>query len=295
MRGKHISSNLLLFLCGLFMITGCEDSFQPLKENTLYNFNISGYLDAAADTQWIRVGTIRESIDEPPDPTGINVTLENLQTGESVIMKDSVFTSQNVLNYWTTMDIKSEETYRITAEDPNGKSSDVTLTTPSVLPSVYITVTMSDPAIADIYIDESPEQIVDVQSVWYVLLKSGTEMQKRIFRFSLRNTLRTSNIFGDSYTFANLTEEQQYIEQSIGNAEISRTTKQFFVAVAGPEWNNNLSAIDDLEYFLDETGSNAENGLGYVIGIHSGWFRQITCLNKEKTAPAPCDPEKPYW
>lgn len=92
-RQERSIPNTCLFLwCFLFFVH-CNDTFQPLQENNQYNFNISGYLDVSADTQWIRVGTSRESIDEPPDPSDIKVTLKDLQNGDTVdLYKKDVLT-----------------------------------------------------------------------------------------------------------------------------------------------------------------------------------------------------------
>lgn len=287
---------LFLAFCSLLTFYSCDDSFQPIKENNRYNFNISGYLDASADTQWVRVGTIRGSIDELPNPEGIQVTVKNLQTGESVIMKDSVFTSRSVLNYWTTMEIENEHTYNITAERNDGKSSQVTVTIPMNLPTVYVNVITPAPIETRIYINDSIEHIADIQSVWYVILNPETENRKRVYRFPIRNTLRhTSSFFGSYYASANWEEEEEHIKQSVGAAEIKVASRQFFVAAGGPEWNDSLSTIDDLEYFIDGTASNVENGLGYVVGISSAWYQQVTCLNSDRSGYAPCQKKEPFW
>ncbi len=168
MREKTTLPNFCLFLCIVILSAGCDSSFQPLKENNLYNFNISGYLDASADTQWVRVGTVRPAINEPPDPTGIRVTLEDLQRGKTVVMNDSLFAAKGFLNYWTEMNIENEQTYRITAEGSDGKTSRVTVTTPKELPSIYITTnsgSYGSPAGANIYIDDNIEYIADIHVV----------------------------------------------------------------------------------------------------------------------------------
>ncbi|WP_340107027.1 hypothetical protein [Rhodohalobacter sp. 8-1] len=285
---------LVITVCTM-LFSSCDDSFQPLQENNIYNFSISGYLDVSADTQWVRVGTIRQSIDEPPNPEGIQVTLEDIHSGETVIMNDSVFTSKNVLNYWTTMNIEQEQTYRITAEQTDGKKSAVTVTTPKEIPSIFITINNGTPVGANIRINDIIEHIADLQSVWYVILNPGTENRRRIYRFPLRNTLRQSEIFGDSFAFADWNEQRKQIEQSVGGTEIEIASRQFFVAAGGPEWDDSLSSIDDLEYFLDGTASYVENGLGYVVGISSGWYPQVTCLTLDRSNYAPCEPREPFW
>lgn len=295
LKKTHFKFFLFLIVCCLLIFSNCDDSFQPLQENDKYHFSIYGYLDAASDTQWVRVGTVRPSIDESPDPTGIRVTLKGLQSGNTTVMNDSVFTSRNVLNYWTTVDIKHEQTYSITAKGADGKTSQVTVTTPKGLPPLYITTAPTPPRAA-IYFPETAKHIADIQSVWYVILKSGTEIRRRIYRFPVRNTLRnTSSSLGTNVAVANHEEERKQIEVRIGGAELSVVARQFFVAVGGPEWNDSLSTIDDLEYFIDGTANNVVNGLGYVVGISSGWFPQTACLNSTQTNFVPCKPREPFW
>lgn len=293
---KKSIKNICLFVCCLVLLGGCDQSFQPLQKNERYHFSIFGYLDAAADTQWVRVGTVRQSINETPDPTGIKVTLEHIQSGQTAVMNDSVFTSRNVLNYWTTMDIENEQTYRITAEHADGKTSRVTVTTPKKLSPPYITLS-SNPNGANIYVDNVVEHIADIQSVWFVTLNPETENRKRIYRFPLRNTLRHTFAFYGAYSaFANWEKELGQIEQNFGSAEYSVESIQVFIAAGGPEWNEKFTSIDDLEYFLDGTASNVENGLGYVVGIDGRWFVQATCLNADRSAYAPCTPQDgPFW
>jgi hypothetical protein len=292
---------LLLITCCVFIFLSCDHTFRPFQENDKYHFSIYGYLDASADTQWVRVGPARQDINEPPDPTGIKVTLENLQSGESVLMNDSLSSSKSFLNYWTTMEIENEQTYRLIVEESGGKTSRVIVTTPSVLPTIYIisgrvATPSGSSASTNIYIDDSVERIADLQSVWYVNIKPATENRRRIYRFPLRNTLKhTDAYFGAYYAFNVYERELAYIEQSAGGAEIEIVYRQIFVAAGGPEWDNNIPSIDDLEYFLDGTASNVENGLGYVVGISSGWYRQATCLTPDRSNFAPCHEEKPFW
>lgn len=150
----------------LLIMAGCEDSFQPLKENDTFFFSIHGYLDATADTQWVRLSTIRHTIDEPPEPEGIRVTLKDLESGETAMMNDSLFTTRNVLNYWTTMEVKHEHTYQITAEHADGKTSRVTMTTPAEMSYVYIIEQRGEgvPPGIRIHIDDIMN-IADLQSV----------------------------------------------------------------------------------------------------------------------------------
>lgn len=79
MREKISFLNINLFIVGIILLAGCDQTFEPIQENNQYYFSLYGYLDAAADTQWVRVGPARQDINETPDPAGIEVTLEDLQ------------------------------------------------------------------------------------------------------------------------------------------------------------------------------------------------------------------------
>lgn len=112
---------------------GCDESFQPLKENDRYFFSIQGYLDVSADTQWVRITPARQQLVMPPVTPEMHVTLEELESGNITPMNDSLFIQANgfhYLNFWTTMEIKPEHTYRLTAEDSLGNTSHVEVTTP---------------------------------------------------------------------------------------------------------------------------------------------------------------------
>lgn len=50
---SRITYCLLLIACFLFVLAGCEENFQPIRNNSDSGaFSMFGYLDATADTQW---------------------------------------------------------------------------------------------------------------------------------------------------------------------------------------------------------------------------------------------------
>ncbi|NBC02123.1 MAG: hypothetical protein GVY20_00290 [Bacteroidetes bacterium] len=173
------------------------------------------------------------------------------------------------------------------------------MTTPKEFPSLYITISDVDGSAvgANIYIDDDVERIADLQSVWYVIVNPGTDVERRrIYRFPLRNTLKHTTAFrGAFYAFSNWGRELSQIEHSVGRVEVSVVSRRFFVATGGPEWDENFSSIDNIQYFLSETASNIENGVGYVVGIEGKWFRQSDCLTPDESGYEPCEPVEPIW
>lgn len=299
MRGKITFLNISLFIVGFILIAGCDHTFEPLQENENYHFSIYGYLDATADTQWVRVGPARRAVNEPPDPSGIRVTLEHIQSGQTIVMNDSLFSDKNFLNYWTTHDIENEQTYRITAER-DGKSSRVTVTMPKELPTPRVlksrSIVPGEGNIVSVYIDDSIDHLADVQSKWYVLLQPDGQREKVTYSFSHRNTAKyTTAFYGAWFVDVLVDHELRTIQRQTAGSDIEIIHRQIFVAAGGPEWNENISSIDDLEYFLDGTASNVENGLGYVVGIDTKLVPMETCYPPGGELIIPCEPEESYW
>lgn len=86
------------------------------------------------------------------------------------------------------------------------------------------------------------------------------------------------------------------IQQEVGmGTEVLVAKRQIFAASGGPEWNDDIASIDDLEYFLLDNASNVENGLGYVVGVSAKWFNQDTCYGPDGSNSGPCIQEEPYW
>ena len=295
---NKIKSVLIAFLmlCCILLLNACNQTFEPLGENNQYHFSIYGYLDVAADTQWVRVGTARESIDDIPDPSGISVTLQNMQTGEIVELQDSLFTPGNLLNYWTTLDIENEQTYRIKVDGTEGKSSHADVTTPKELPTPLVLVNTFPPFGYSVYIDDVVGHIADIQTKWYVILNPETDPVRKIYTFTYRPEVEHVEVYGGSFTiFAPLEDEEGHIEASVGINDYEVVHRQVFVAAAGPEWDDGISSIDDLEYFINSTSSNVDNGLGYVVGTDSKWLPYRSCKNEEESLAVPCPIEEPFW
>lgn len=295
---------LLLTACCLLTLSACNESFQPYVENDVYYFSIYGYLDASADTQWVRVAPARQQLDTPPEiQEGIRVTLEHLESGRSAVMNDSLMSAEgdfNFINFWTTMDIGHSQTYRLRAERPDGAASWVTVTTPVELPTpmgVFGGGIGIEPTYS-LYVDDSVEHLADVQTRWYVRIRAPGYEQKRLFSFSHRNDVEHIGLYGGVYTveIRPEREEEQIMKLTTlpAEGEIEIVHTQIYVASGGPEWNEEISSMDDLFYALPGSFSNVENGLGYLVGIDSKTIPFKSCRNDQYEL-IPCEEEEPYW
>lgn len=123
-RRKERTVFLGFFLLALAIVAAaCDESFDPIAPSELA-FSVYGYLDASADTQWIRVMPIRPLRVTSQDPLGATVTLEHLGTGRIIELEDSLFTFSShsdpdlgsegtyLHNFWTLEDIEPGAAYR---------------------------------------------------------------------------------------------------------------------------------------------------------------------------------------
>jgi hypothetical protein len=77
-------------------VAACDNTLEPIDPGGL-PFSVFGYLDASADTQWIRVTPLRTVLRGSADPTGVTVTLEELTSGRIIALWDSAMRYPDVL------------------------------------------------------------------------------------------------------------------------------------------------------------------------------------------------------
>jgi hypothetical protein len=119
----------------------CDETFDPIAPTDLA-FSVFGYLDASADTQWIRIMPIRPLKVTSRDVLAAEVTLEHLETGRVIELRDSLFrfssTSDLDLgsegaylhNFWTSEDIEPGAAYRFSARREGREPSEVVVEIP---------------------------------------------------------------------------------------------------------------------------------------------------------------------
>jgi hypothetical protein len=123
------------------VVAACDESFEPIAPSDLA-FSVFGYLDASADTQWIRVMPIRPLKVTSQDALGVTVTLEHLGTGRIIELRDSLFrfSSSSDLdlgseglylhNFWTPEQVDPGVAYRFSASREGKKPAEAVVEIP---------------------------------------------------------------------------------------------------------------------------------------------------------------------
>lgn len=125
-----------LALAALFL-GGCDESFEPIAPGDI-EFSIWGYLDATEDTQWVRVGSVRDVALTTPSPSDVTVTLERLGSGDVTLLRDSLFAFDRgadgtlwAHNFWTGEPIEPGGEYRFRAERPGEPTAEADIRIPA--------------------------------------------------------------------------------------------------------------------------------------------------------------------
>lgn len=272
---------VLVFPILIFFFSSCDETFVPLEDKSQAPFSMYGFLDASADTQWVRIIPIRDQLETFPEIPDMIVTIENIETGERSVLNDSLFQLRqgfNIINSWSTIDIQHEQTYRLKGELPNGLTSSVTITIPRDFPFPD-TSNFSGSAKSGVLNISGIETLADVKAVWHIRFYFDGRMDQRVIAIPYRRRVESySN--GEHSVYINCGRELAVItDQTLTSPDsVDVLSRKIFVASAGPEWNEEVTSLEQLEYALPQINSNVENGLGYMIGIVSKTVELSHCF-----------------
>jgi hypothetical protein len=283
-------SVLLLFLL-ILIVPGCNQSFDPFQENDEYIYSMFGYLDASADTQWVRVMPVRNTIFLEPEPIDVVVTLEHLiEGGDTVVLNDSLFfygSGAYAWNFWTTMNLDPAQTYRLKAERSDGESSIAIVTLPEDFPQPYIE-TDPDRRLEYVYIS-GIESLADIHSNHRIRGKESVNNLSYTFSHK-KDTVAVSVQRNEFIVQINPSDATIFMEQYYEEEPFDVLKREIFIANGGSNWPYSPN-IDEEIIALPDGISNVENGLGYVSGIVSKTLTwEIACFDFDEEFPVsfPC-------
>jgi hypothetical protein len=255
------SRPLLTCLLAMIAAAGCDDTFMPIAP-TDRNFSIFGYLDASADTQWIRMMPIRSTTLTAPGPLGATVTLENVATGRVVELRDSVFRflgnpdvgSDGVFlhNYWTTERIEPGATYRFSAKLDAGKTSEAAVAIPPEYQvEVWLAQGQNRPSFVRLV---GLRHVAFVETVTYFQDTCGAGVQ------SIPSDITPT----DSDTQMVPLPRLNTYRAGCGDAEID--SRDLFIVGSGAEWPKGRDYATG-RLAVPDTMSNVSNSVGYLGGV----------------------------
>ena len=279
-------ASLLPFL--LVVLTGgCDASFDAFEESD-YIFSVFGYLDANADRQYVRIEPLRDSSFVGSGSFDARVTLENMETGETILWEDRVFhTVPNrvkVHNFTTTTDIESEATYRFqVVRERDGATSSAIVTLPPAFPKPDIV----DPpdrrgtegaATVTQIIVRGVEKLGGVRAEYDYKSCNPTPREEELrcvreqtVAYHLADTVRQSN----GTIRISIPWSQDIKEEATGEILLELYSFKVTVASAGADWptyaEDNPPGDGPQGQPLPPPGigTNIENGVGFLGGTYT--------------------------
>ena len=256
-------------LIAVLLLARCDTSFDPIQESD-FHYSVFGFLDAAADSQFIRITPVRDSIALAPGPIDAVVTLEHLTSGRTIPFRDSLFRFQTSLaeriayNFWSSEPIAHEATYRLTVTRSDGAASTATVTLPPDYPDPELLLpeqrgTPVPSFTAAIRISEV-DRLADLRLV--ISFHQQGESVENTGTVTLSYLDRVAALAGGFGV--QFRPYHDFFGSAPGCPIVDDV--QVFVAAAGPEWPDFL-AIDDETLALADVVANVENGIGFLGGV----------------------------
>ncbi|MEX0608556.1 MAG: hypothetical protein WD016_01230 [Balneolaceae bacterium] len=272
---------VMLLILTSFYISACESSFEPLQENGRYHFSIFGALDHSADTQWVRVMPITDSIYVDDDfPLDAEVTLKRLSTGEITVMKDSLLQYSNSVyawNFYTTTPIHANESYELNAEASDGRLSSATVTIPPnfPMPTSRYSEANENGTVSIFDVDRIVVAEVSYTMILWIDVKPPPPVT---FAISHLDKIYPSGNGADQFYPNDLDELAN--EFLIDKRLIEIIDRKVLVVSGSAEWPD-YADLDEDEKYLPERSTNIVDGLGVLAGIVSKIFTLESCFNEE--------------
>lgn len=228
--------------------------FDPIIDSGAL-YSLSGYLDANADTQWVRVEPVEDVTLPPPDgPLDVTVTLEGAGLEAVLTQRVDRLVTGSAHRFWTTADLETGQTYRLFVRRRDGTATSTDVAIPS-LEGVDLEVEPG-PNNCPVFVSvEGAARVADVQAHYTVTSTAG-----RVEQYTFSHLLGLERD-GETYradVFSGDDTNRIMLDSGAGlEAEI-------VVAVASGAWPE--AAGLTLEQAIGFNG-DVENGVGFVGGV----------------------------
>lgn len=258
-RRFYILATVLLF-------AGCEQTFEPFKENDDFIFSMAGFLDSGEEIQHVRVINLQQEDVRNNIPFEGDVYFRDVLNNEVIQMDGELIRYsplRSAYSFSTNYPLQDNRNYVIIAEREDGAESRVNLRTPS---------DFRDP----VY-EEGDFLTPDGLRIWDVPKLAEVSLRFRV-TFPVSGTIENRKVVLTGQ--ARRVGTDQYLvpvsDEVLLNAvsdlddigEVEITNCEFLVAKGGPNYRD-FSGLSDNEITIPNSFSNVSNGTGFITTIKS--------------------------
>jgi hypothetical protein len=277
------SPPLLLFLA---LLAACDTTFEPLEDSD-YPFSMTGFLDPAADTQWIRVMPLRPTVETNDVPVDAVVTLEEMESGRTIglnyrlrvipspVLQDGEF---NAHNFWTDEPIRIGLNYRLRAVRSDGVASFATIPIPGEFTSVH--VRDASPGLG--FFQRNKVDIFGIAGLAFVFqartippecgYPSPIHLQ---YQWIAERPDGEGEVYSAGLAWPPLSKPS-YVTDPPDCSPYPLGPLRYRVVASASPWPFDAS-VTDIEFSHPSVAGNVENGVGFVPGLLSKDFPDQSC------------------
>ncbi|MBO6576737.1 MAG: hypothetical protein JJ896_13995 [Rhodothermales bacterium] len=249
-------------------VAACDTAIDPFDRDGL-QFSIQGYLDAQADTQYVRVTPLRDSLAlnlfESPDYT---VELHHEVDGRTVRMQDSLFRfvgGRFAYNWWASGELEHGRGYRLTVQGADGATSSVRVQIPESIPEMELIIPR-DPFTPLRFLTQAikirkVEKLAALQLKYRVVFPPQVEAEPQIVNMSI---LQRVGPIGPDLGIA-FFPYKDLMARFDGACPLVLST-EVILAASTDDWPD-LEGIDPETLARPDVISNVENGVGFLGGL----------------------------
>ena len=240
-------------------LVACEAALDPVAPSDLA-FSLSGYLDASADTQWVRVEPFGRTTGPVVGPLAAEVTLtspDGVARRMTQVVR-SLATGPAHL-FWTTAAVDPGRTYRLTARAASGEEARTDVAIPS-LDGVTFQL-LHGPLLCPTSVKVTGAvSLVDVEAVYEL---QGPGRQGERYRFDkLPSVQQDADGTLDAFVYFGDDARVMEIPGLPGEYPVAR---EIVVALGTEDWPD-LGGVDVEDALVDISLGYVEGGVGFVGG-----------------------------
>lgn len=253
-------------LAAVLFLAGCDQPFEPFKENDDFIFSMAGFLDSGEEIQRVRVINLQQEDVRNGIPFEGEVYIRDFANDEIIQMEGELIRYsplRSAYSFSTNHPLEDNRNYQIIAERADGAESRANLRTPS---------DFRDPVYEEgDFLTPDGLRIWDVRRLAEVSLRfrvtfpvSGVSENRKVVL-----TRQARRVGTDQYLvpvsddiLLNALSDLDDIE------EIEITNCEFLVAKGGPNYRD-FSGLSDNEITIPNSMSNVSNGSGFVTTVKS--------------------------
>lgn len=263
---------------------GCETSVDAFGTTDRY-YSVFGFLHASADTSWVRIEPLQDSLLTRTVLIDADITIENRTTGSQHVLRDPLFQIPPggvfAHNFWATMSVNPGHTYRLRIRRSDGAVTTATTTVPETSP----TPTVARPPRLTPgcgWVQDQPPTIVQAPGIHRLVAA------KVIYRYADRSPEIVSHLADTTRTADGYTITVEWDEDT-DTCLVGVVTFDVLLAAGSTDWPDYAILESDTGGSLAQT-TNVEHGVGYFGSVTSDTIRvpieRMVASTSELRSPA---------